>query len=72
MMTFMTTAQSRTLDEQIAHENALIDSWASTPEYNSIIDLSDLDDEEGYHPDDDMDDDYYDEELYDDGDYSQD
>ncbi len=72
----MTATQSRTLDEQIAHENALIDSWGSG-DYNSITDLSDLDDEEGlaYDEDDFDDEDFgrdYDEDLYDGGDYSQD
>jgi hypothetical protein len=68
----MTITQSRTLDEQIAHENALIDTWSGSNDYNTITDLSDLDDEEGYQDSDDYQDvendpDY---ELYDDGDYS--
>lgn len=46
----MTTAQSRTLDEQIAHEDALIDSWHF--EDKGVTDLSDLDDEQGFRFDD--------------------
>jgi len=75
----MTITQSRTLDEQIAHENALIDSWGDSPDYNSIMDLSDLDGEDGYQ-DVENEEDYDDyeafsgwsDELYDDGDWSMD
>ena len=73
----MTITQSRTLDEQIAHENALIDSWGASADYHSITDLSDLDEEEGLNYDEDDFDDYQDvendpsyDELYDDGDHS--
>lgn len=74
----MTITQQRTLDEQIAHENSLIDSWTSSDDYNSITDLSDLDNEEGLdYEEDDFDDEdpynrmnFHEEELYDGGDYS--
>lgn len=39
----MTATQQRTYDEQLAHEDALIDSWPH--EEKDIIDLSDLDDD---------------------------
>jgi hypothetical protein len=73
----MTATQKRTLDEQIAHEDALIETWTASNDYNSIIDLSDLDDEEGLRYDEDDFEDYeafsgWSDELYDDGDYSMD
>jgi hypothetical protein len=71
----MTATQQRTYDEQLAHEDSLIDSWSH--EEKDIIDLGDLDDAEGfqYHDDDYMigcypEDDIDYSGLYDDGDHS--